>query len=95
MKDDPTGGISPPEAAQTPSIASDEVTVTASVSCATSAGSTATRGSTMPESLGFSEEDWLIIDEALHRVARSLRKIEREEQLKQLQEAEGHLPAHQ
>lgn len=49
----------------------------------------------MPESLGFSEEDWLIIDEALHRVARSLRKIEREEQLKQLQEAEGHLPAHQ
>jgi hypothetical protein len=61
--------------------------------------STGTRGTTMPEvqelssisattePLGFCKEDWLVIDEALHRVARSLRKIEREEKLKKLREA--------
>jgi hypothetical protein len=45
--------------------------------------------------LGLSKEDWLIIDEALHRVARSLRKIEKEEKLQKLKEADGQLPANQ
>jgi hypothetical protein len=35
-------------------------------------------GATITKPAGFSKEDWLIIDEALHRVARSLRKIEKE-----------------
>lgn len=41
---------------------------------------------------GFSREDWLLIDEALQRVARSLRKIEQEER-KRLQAAAGQAPA--
>ncbi len=42
--------------------------------------------------LGLCKEDWLIIDEALHRVARSLRKIEKEEKRRKLKEAEGQFP---
>jgi hypothetical protein len=45
--------------------------------------------------LGLCKEDWLIIDEALHRVARSLRKIENEEKQKRLEAADGQLPANQ
>ncbi len=41
---------------------------------------------------GFSKEDWFLIDEALQRVARSLRKIEQEER-KRLQAADGQAPA--
>ncbi len=41
---------------------------------------------------GFSKEDWFLIDEALQRVARSLRKIEREEERKS-QAADGQAPA--
>ncbi len=41
---------------------------------------------------GFSKEDWLLIDEALQRAARSLRKIEREEERKR-QAADGQAPA--
>lgn len=48
-----------------------------------------------PGQCGLCKEDWLIIDEALHRVARSLRKIEREEKRKKLEAADGHLPANQ
>lgn len=54
----------------------------------------AARAGTM-ESVDLCTEDWLIIDEALHRVARSLRKIEKEEKLKKLEEAEGQYSADQ
>ncbi len=54
----------------------------------------AARAGTM-ESLGLCTEDWLIIDEALHRVARSLRKIEKEEKRKKLEEADGQCSADQ
>lgn len=43
----------------------------------------------------LSKEDWLIIDNALHRVARSLRKIEKEEKVQRLKAADGQLPANQ
>ncbi len=45
--------------------------------------------------MGLCKEDWLIIDEALHRVARSLRRIETEEKRKKLQGAEGQSPTAQ
>ena len=41
---------------------------------------------------GFSREDWLLIDEALQRAARLLRKIEREGEVKR-QAADGQAPA--
>jgi hypothetical protein len=50
-------------------------------------------GATITRPAGFSKEDWLIIDEALNRVAKALRKIEKEEQAQQLKAAERHLPA--
>ncbi len=43
----------------------------------------------------LSEEDWIIIDEALNRIARSLRKIEKEEQAKKLKADESPLQANQ
>ena len=52
----------------------------------------ASEGTNITEPLDLSKEDWLIIDEALHRVARSLRKIETEEKRKKLQGAEGQSP---
>ena len=45
--------------------------------------------------LGLSKEDWLIIDEALHRIARSLRRIEKEEQSQKRKAADGQLSANQ
>ena len=41
---------------------------------------------------GFSKEDWLLIDEALQRMARLLRRIEQEEERKR-QRADGQAPA--
>ncbi len=50
-------------------------------------------GATITRRARFSKEDWLIIDEILHRVARSLRKIEKEEQTEKLQAADDQPPA--
>ena len=46
----------------------------------------------VPRQAQFSEEDWFVINEVLNRVARALRKIEREQRQQGAQETTDQQP---
>ena len=52
----------------------------------------ASEGTNITKPLGLSKEDWFIIDEALNKVAKSLRKIEKEQRREELEAVEDKSP---